>query len=198
VEANHTPVLLRECLELLAVKPGGFYVDGTVGLGGHTAKLLQGSGPDGRVLGVDRDPESLELAAERLVDFSDRLRLVRGDFREIPTLLEGSRPNGILLDLGINSAQLDDAERGFSFRADGPLDMRFDRSFGQTAAEIVNRLPERELADLIYNLGEERASRSIARAIVVAFLASAARPSSPKWCARPPAAAGARVSTRPP
>jgi len=155
-------------MELLAVKPGGFYVDGTVGMGGHTAEMLRRSAPHGRVLGLDRDSESLERAAAGLQAFSDRLRLEQADFRGVPSLLEGARPDGILLDLGISSAQLDDPDRGFSFMADGPLDMRMDRSGGETAAEVVNRLPEKPLADLIYRFGEEPASRSIARAVVAA------------------------------
>jgi 16S rRNA (cytosine1402-N4)-methyltransferase len=161
-------VLLAECLELLAVRPGGFYVDGTVGMGGHTAELLRRSAPGGRVLGLDRDGESLERAGESLREFGGRLSLRQADFRELPGLLGGERPDGVLLDLGISSAQLDDAERGFSFRADGPLDMRMDRSGGETAADVVNRLPEKPLADLIYAFGEEPASRRIARAIVEA------------------------------
>jgi len=166
--ARHQPVLLAETMELLAVRPGGFYVDGTVGLGGHAAEILQRSAPDGRLLGLDRDGETLALAAERLAAFGERAALRQADFRELPELAEGRGADGIVLDLGISSAQLDDPERGFSFQADGPLDMRTDRRFGETAAEIVNRMPERELADLLYALGEEPASRRIARAIVEA------------------------------
>jgi 16S rRNA (cytosine1402-N4)-methyltransferase len=118
------------------------------------------------VLGVDRDAESLARAAADLGEQGARLRLEQADFRDLPALLAGERPDGILLDLGLSSAQLDDAERGFSFRTDGPLDMRMDRSRGETAADVVNRLPEKPLADLIYRFGEERASRRIARAIV--------------------------------
>jgi 16S rRNA (cytosine1402-N4)-methyltransferase len=118
------------------------------------------------VLGIDRDAESLERAAADLGEAAGRLRLEQADFRDLEALLAGERPDGILLDLGISSAQLDDGERGFSFRTDGPLDMRMDRSRGETAADVVNRLPEKPLADLIYRYGEERASRRIARAIV--------------------------------
>lgn len=164
----HQPVLLAEALELLAVKPGGRYVDGTVGLGGHAEALLQASAPSGVLLAVDRDSEALAAAEERLRPWGDRVRLEHGDYREIPRLLKDQRADGILLDLGMSSLQLDSSDRGFSFRAEGPLDMRMDRSQGQTAAELVNRLPERELADLIYRYGEERASRRIARAIVEA------------------------------
>jgi 16S rRNA (cytosine1402-N4)-methyltransferase len=143
-------------------------VDGTVGLGGHAVELLRRSAPDGRLLGIDRDGETLEKARAALLPFESRSRLVHGDYREIPTLLAGERAAGILLDLGISSAQLDAPERGFSFQAQGPLDMRMDRSRGETAAEVVNRTPEPALADLIYRYGEERASRRIARAIVEA------------------------------
>ena len=163
---DHRPVLLDEALELLAVKRGGFYVDGTLGLGGHAAEILRRSAPDGRLLGTDRDAETLSRARGYLAEFGERVRIVHADFRAIPTLLAGHAPDGILLDLGMSSAQLDDPERGLSFQADGPLDMRLDRSEGTTAADIVNRMRERELADLIYRYGEERASRRIARAIV--------------------------------
>jgi 16S rRNA (cytosine1402-N4)-methyltransferase len=165
-DAGHVSVLLAETLELLAVRPGGLWVDGTVGLGGHAAALLRASAPDGRLLGLDRDAETLERARAALVDFGDRARLETGDYREIPARLGDERADGVLLDLGISSAQLDDPERGFSFQADGPLDMRMDRRDGETAADLVNHLPEKELADLIYAYGEERRSRSIARAIV--------------------------------
>lgn len=150
------------------MRPGGLYVDGTVGLGGHAAAILQVSGPGGRLLGVDRDPEALALARRNLSPFGDRVRLLHADYRELPSILGVERPDGILLDLGVSSVQLDTPERGFSFRAEGPLDMRMDRRGGPTAAEVVNRLPEAELADLIYRYGEERSSRRIARRIVQA------------------------------
>jgi 16S rRNA (cytosine1402-N4)-methyltransferase len=165
-DAGHVSVLLAETLELLAVRPGGLWVDGTVGLGGHAAALLRASAPDGRLLGLDRDTETLERARTALGGFGDRVRLDAGDYREIPQRLGEERADGVLLDLGISSAQLDDPERGFSFQSDGPLDMRMDRREGTTAADVVNHLPEKELADLIYAYGEERKSRRIARAIV--------------------------------
>ena len=165
-DAGHVSVLLAETLELLAVRPGGLWVDGTVGLGGHAAALLRASAPDGRLLGLDRDTETLERARTALGDFGARVRLEAGDYREIPERLGDERADGVLLDLGISSAQLDDPERGFSFQSDGPLDMRMDRREGETAADVVNHLPEKELADLIYAHGEERKSRRIARAIV--------------------------------
>ncbi len=168
METRHVPVLLAETMELLAVRSGGFYVDGTVGLGGHAREILERSGPDGRLLGVDRDGETLERARERLAGFGERARYVHADFRELPSLLEGQAPDGILLDLGVSSVHLDTPERGFSFQAEGPLDMRMDRTQHRTAGHIVNRTPEKELADTIYRFGEERASRRIARAIVAA------------------------------
>ena len=162
----HEPVLLAEVLELLRPTDAGFYVDGTVGLGGHAEAVMQRSAPSGRLLGVDRDAETLALAHERLAPFGERVELNHRDFRRLPELLAERRaPDGILLDLGINSVQLDTPERGFAFRSDGPLDMRMDRSQEPPAAELVNRLSERELADLIFRFGEERASRRIARAI---------------------------------
>jgi len=166
VGSGHEPVLLRETLELLAVRPGGSYADGTVGLGGHAAEVLRRSAPDGRLLAVDRDPDALERSRERLAEFGPRVRLAHADWRELPALLGEERPQGVLLDLGVSSLQLDTPERGFSFRADGPLDMRMDRTGGPTAADVVNRMPEAELADVLYHFGEEHASRSIARAIV--------------------------------
>lgn len=165
---EHRPVLLEEALELLAVRPGGKYVDGTLGLGGHAAEVLRRSAPDGRLLATDRDAETLARAREGLSEFGERVRLIQADFRDIPALLGEERADGLLLDLGISSAQLDDPERGLSFQLEGPLDMRLDRSQGMTAAEIVNRTRERELADLVYRFGEEPASRRIARAIVEA------------------------------
>jgi len=168
VESGHASVLLAESLELLAVRPGGLYVDGTVGLGGHAAAILGLGGAGGRLIGLDRDGETLERARERLRPFGERARLVHADYREIPEVLGGERADGILLDLGTSSVQLDTPERGFSFRAEGPLDMRMDRSGGATAADVVNRMSEPDLADVIYRFGEERASRRIARDIVAA------------------------------
>jgi 16S rRNA (cytosine1402-N4)-methyltransferase len=163
---RHQPVLLAEAMELLAVRPGGLYVDGTVGLGGHAAEILRRSAPDGRLVAFDKDPEAIAHARARLRESGDRVRFEHADFREIPDRVAGEAPQGVLLDLGVSSLQLDAAERGFSFNAEGPLDMRMDPTRGFTAAELVNRLPERELADVIYRWGEEHASRRIARAIV--------------------------------
>jgi 16S rRNA (cytosine1402-N4)-methyltransferase len=161
----HEPALRDETLELLAVRPGGFWVDGTVGAGGHAAEILRRSAPDGRLFAADRDAEALAEAAQTLAPFGERATLLQADYRELPGLLE-EPPDGILLDLGVSSLQLDRAERGFSFKSDGPLDMRMDQRGGRTAADVVNRLPEPELADIIYRYGEERAARRIARRIV--------------------------------
>lgn len=165
---THRPVMLEETLGLLDVNPGGLWVDGTVGLGGHAEAILQRTGPDGRLLGCDRDAEALALAHQRLTPFAGRVRLVQADFRELPALLGEERPRGVLLDLGVSSRQLDLPERGFSFRAEGPLDMRLDRSRGETAADVVNRSGERELADILHELGEEPRARRVARCIVEA------------------------------
>ncbi len=165
-DAGHVPVLLAEALELLAVRPGALCVDGTVGLGGHAAAVLRASSPDGRLVGFDRDGETLAAAQARLAEFGTRVRLEQADYREIPERLAGETPDAILLDLGVSSVQLDDPGRGFTFQAEGPLDMRMDRSGGTTAADLVNRMRESDLADLIFEYGDEPASRRIARAIV--------------------------------
>ena len=165
-DAGHVPVLLAETLELLGVRPGGLWVDGTVGLGGHAEAVLRATAPAGRLRGFDRDSEALERARARLLPFGDRVRLEHADYREIPERLAGEAADGILLDLGVSSLQLDDAERGFSFQREGPLDMRMDRTERGSAMELVNRMRESDLADLIHEFGEEPYSRRIARAIV--------------------------------
>jgi 16S rRNA (cytosine1402-N4)-methyltransferase len=165
----HEPVLLREVAELLAVRKGGVYIDGTVGSGGHTLALLERAGPDGFVLGIDADPQSLERAASRLDAWQGRFALVHGNFADIEEIAGArgiGRVDGVLMDLGISSDQLDDPERGFSFAHDGPLDMRTDRSGGPTAADIVNGAEEEELRRILREFGEEPRSRAIARAIV--------------------------------
>jgi 16S rRNA (cytosine1402-N4)-methyltransferase len=168
---RHTPVLLSEVIGGLAPKPGGRYIDGTLGAGGHAAVLLDTSAPDGRLLGIDADAAALAAAGARLARFGPRAALVQGNFRDLGQLARAAgfeRADGVLLDLGVSSHQLDTPERGFSFMADAPLDMRMDPSAGQTAADLVEQLPESTLADLIYRYGEERGSRRIARAIVEA------------------------------
>lgn len=165
----HEPVLLQEVLDGLDVRPGGRYIDATVGDGGHAAALLQHSAPDGRLMGVDRDQDALAFAQQRLAADADRCVWVHDNFEG---LAERAKENGfldvdgVLFDLGVRSDQLDRAERGFSFMQDGPLDMRMDQTEPGTAADLVNGLPEKELADLFFELGEERASRRIARRLV--------------------------------
>jgi 16S rRNA (cytosine1402-N4)-methyltransferase len=165
-EPAHVPVLVAEVLALLRPRPAGRYLDATVGLGGHAAALLTAAGPGASLLGLDRDAEALAAARVRLAPFGDRITLRQARYEELGTVVPADvRFDGILFDLGVSSFQLDDPDRGFSFVREGPLDMRMDRSGGTTAAELLRRLPERELADLIYRWGEERLSRRIARAI---------------------------------
>ncbi len=166
----HVTVLPAETIEALAPHPGGRYLDGTLGGGGHTALLLDASAPDGRVLGIDADVAALARARARLAGavVSGRLVLRQGNFARMDELAReaGFDPvDGIVLDLGLSSDQLADRERGFSFGADAPLDMRFDTSQGQSAADLVNTLDETELADALWRYGEERRSRAIARRI---------------------------------
>lgn len=164
----HQPVLLEEAVHFLAPGPGRLIFDGTLGGGGHTRRLLE---EGACVLAFDQDPEALAAARRVLAPFRDRVALVRRNFRELGEVLEEAGlpgVHGILVDLGVSSRQLDEAERGFSFAADGPLDMRMDPSSATTAADLVNRLDESELADLIFRFGEERRSRRIARFIVEA------------------------------
>ncbi len=168
----HEPVLYQETLSALAVIPGGSYIDGTVGAGGHASGILERSSPDGRLLGLDQDPTALALARTRLAPFGARALLVHANFATLGEVAAASgfpAVDGVLLDLGVSSMQLDTAERGFSFMADAALDMRMDPSgAGPTAADLVNSLPEGELADILYRYGEEPASRRIARRIVAA------------------------------
>ncbi len=166
---RHLPVLPRETLALLAAQPGEVVVDATVGQGGHAEALLEAIGPAGRLLGIDRDPAALDAAGRVLARFGGRFVALRGDHRDFARLLgdAGVRlVDGVLLDLGVSSAQLDDPERGFSFSADGPLDMRMDPDSELTAARLLAELSEQELARIFWRYGEERRSRAIARAIV--------------------------------
>lgn len=172
----HTPVLLAESLGLLAPRSGGFYCDATVGLGGHAEAILEASAPDGRLVGVDRDPVALAHAERRLRRFEDRVILRRGRFSELPALLSDLRHpqrgaegtgllDGLLLDIGVSSLQLDEPGRGFSFRESGPLDMRMDPESGPSAVELLRALTEAELAQLLRELGEQPRARAVARAI---------------------------------
>ncbi|MBI5365124.1 MAG: 16S rRNA (cytosine(1402)-N(4))-methyltransferase RsmH [Planctomycetes bacterium] len=169
---RHVPVLAREVVAFFAALPRelqeGWIVDGTLGLGGHTAELLDAL-PNARVLGVDQDEQALTVAKERLARFGERVRFARGRMSELDELVqrEAIEPvAGFLFDVGVSSLQLDEATRGFSFQADGPLDMRMDRSRDRNAADIVNRWDESDLADLFYYEGEETRARVVARAIV--------------------------------
>ena len=167
-EPVHHPVLLDETMQFLNVVPGGTYVDGTLGEGGHTERLLDASAPDGVVLGIDRDPRSLAVARRRLSRHGDRAVLAHGNYADMLRIAGDHairEVDGILLDLGFSSRQVNIAGYGFSFQTDEPLDMRYDRA-GETAADIVNGANETDLADLIFQFGEERRSRAIARAIV--------------------------------
>jgi 16S rRNA (cytosine1402-N4)-methyltransferase len=175
-EPQHLPVMLEECLYHLALPAGGGVVDGTVGLGGHAVRLLEAVGPAGRLLGLDRDPHALNLAEERLCAAAETwgwsnfpVRTHRTDFRHLAEALrelDVAEVDGVLLDLGVSSMQLDQGERGFSFRRDGPLDMRMDPNAPVSASTLVNELPETELASILWELGEERYSRRIAKRIV--------------------------------
>jgi 16S rRNA (cytosine1402-N4)-methyltransferase len=165
---GHRPVLLRETIELLAAKRGGLFVDCTVGLGGHSEAILQATS-DAQVLGFDRDEEALTLARQRLAPYGSRFRAVHADFRELTRVLataEIRQVRGVLADLGVSSLQLDSPSRGFSFRHDAPLDMRMDVTSGETAAQLLGRLSEVDLARIIFEYGEERRARRIARWIV--------------------------------
>lgn len=171
---GHRPVLWREVTEILTAHRPNVIVDCTVGLGGHASAILDALVPQEQgvsLLGIDHDEENLRKAKELLGRFGERVRLFHANFADLPDVLAAAgveAADAIVADLGVASTQIDDPSRGLSFQADGPLDMRMDRSAGATAEELVNELPERELADLIYQLGEERYSRRIAAAIVAA------------------------------
>jgi 16S rRNA (cytosine1402-N4)-methyltransferase len=176
--SGHVPVLLKEAIDFLAVKRGGTYLDATVGLGGHSYEIAKRLGAPGHLIGFDKDPAALEKARELLAPVDSRqslvvsgpdwptITLLHRSFAEIANDQRPATIDGILADLGVSSLQLGDAKRGFSFQADGPLDMRMNTMSGDTAEQVVNHIDERELADVIYEFGEERRSRRIARAIV--------------------------------
>lgn len=166
---THIPVMLQETMKLLGPEPGGIYVDGNLGLGGHSGEILRLSDPDGRVVGFDCDEEALALARQRLAPYGERFIGCHSNFTTMAETLDEmgvKEVDGILLDLGVSSLQLDSPDRGFSFRQKGPLDMRMDPSQGETAADLLNRLPEEDLADIFYHFGEERQARRIAAAVV--------------------------------
>jgi 16S rRNA (cytosine1402-N4)-methyltransferase len=169
VVSGHRPVLYQNVLQALRPKPGGRYVDGTLGAGGHAWGILRTSSPDGLLLGIDVDPQALALAKARLAEFGPRAIIVQASYATLGQQLAGlgwAAVDGMVLDLGLSSMQLDTPERGFSFQSDAMLDMRFDPHNPTSAADLVNRLDEKELADLIYRYGEEPNARRIARAIV--------------------------------
>ena len=168
IGAPHRPVLLEETLKFLAPERGGLFVDCTVGLGGHSEAILKSSN-DTRVIGLDLDKAALEYSRQRLAPFGERFRAFQVNFRAIAEVLRQANerePSGILVDLGVSSLQFDSPERGFSFRYDAPLDMRMDPTQGLTAADLLQQLPESEIARIIFEFGEERHSRRIARRIV--------------------------------
>jgi 16S rRNA (cytosine1402-N4)-methyltransferase len=194
MEVGHVPVLLEPAIDFLNVRRGGSYLDATTGLAGHSFAIAKLLGAQGHLIGFDKDPKALEQARRRLNEPPDDLKqdwptitLIHASFAEVGERIEAGSLDGLLADLGVSSLQLGDPARGFSFQAEGPLDMRMNPDAGQTAEQVVNRLDERTLADVIYEFGEERRSRRIARAIVRArpihttrqlaeVIAAAARP----------------------
>jgi len=168
-DPRHIPVMADEVLFWLVNEGARIYLDCTVGYSGHAERILEETGPDSRLIGLDRDAAAIAASRDRLARFGDRVRLFYGHFRGLKQHLAASgigRVNGILFDLGVSSVQLEEPARGFSFQGDSPLDMRMDQSMSGTAADLVNRWPEAQLADTIFQFGEERFSRRIARAIV--------------------------------
>jgi len=168
-EQMHIPVLLQEIINALQPRSGAIYIDGTVGAGGHTAAILTASAPDGQVFGFDQDSKALEIAAHQLAEFGERVHLLQSNFDRLGDMVRRYHippADGVVLDLGVSSMQLEQPERGFSFQLDGPLDMRMNPAAKQAAVELVNNLSAKELADLIYQYGEEPQSRRIASAIV--------------------------------
>ena len=172
-DERHVPVLFKEALDFLSVRTGGTYVDCTLGLAGHAEGMVRQLGSAGHLIGFDRDPEALELAkvrlqrvCEELGNQAPQISLIGEAFSHIAEHVRAASIDGLLADFGASSLHFDEARRGFSFQADGPLDMRFDPRSGPTAEQVVNQASERELADLIFSLGEERRSRTVARAIV--------------------------------
>jgi 16S rRNA (cytosine1402-N4)-methyltransferase len=166
--ARHDPVMIDRVTDLLRPRPGGIYLDATLGLGGHAERLLQASAPDGRVVGLDRDPAALALAGQRLAWAGGRLRAVNASFADLASVagrLGLEAVDGVLYDLGVSSLRLDEGERGFSYRADAPLDMRMDPTAGITAAEVLATYPRAELARILREYGEERFAGRIARVL---------------------------------
>lgn len=167
--AGHVSVLLDECIEYLNIKPDGIYVDGTLGLGGHSSEIAKRLGEGGRLIAIDRDLASIERASARLAPWADRVTIVHGNFRDVAAILDEQgieAVDGMLFDLGVSSPQLDDGQRGFSYMQDAPLDMRMDPSDNVDAWFIVNRWPEEKIARILRDYGDERYAKRIASAIV--------------------------------
>ncbi len=167
---THYSVLLAESIEALRIRPEGLYVDGTLGLGGHSLEIARRL-TTGHLFAIDQDARAIQAAGERLKEYADRVTLLHGNFRDLPALLQSqgvAAVDGILLDLGVSSPQLDDGERGFSYRIDAPLDMRMDTQASLTAWDVVNTWPEARLKEILYQYGEERYAPRIARAIAQA------------------------------
>jgi len=169
-QVGHVSVLLKEAIDFLTIRRGGTYIDATLGLGGHSFEIAKRLGPQGHLIGFDKDPNAIELARQRLSriggDDRPKITLLHGSYAEVPQHVPAASADGLLADLGVSSLQFGDAARGFSFQAEGPLDMRMDPHAGRTADQVVNHMREQDLANVIYEFGEERRSRRIARAIV--------------------------------
>lgn len=171
MEFKHVSVLLNETIESLAINPHGVYVDGTLGGGGHSFEIAKRLASDGRLIGIDRDEAAIKAAGERLADFGEKVRIVRGNYADMTEIVRNlgyTHVDGIVLDLGVSSYQLDTKDRGFSYRVDAPLDMRMDQRETRTASDIVNNASERELFRIIRDYGEERFAQNIAKHIVQA------------------------------
>jgi 16S rRNA (cytosine1402-N4)-methyltransferase len=163
---GHIPVLVEEVMTFLRCEPGRTYVDATLGGGGHASEILKRTAPDGVVIGMEWDEEALSEARNTLMPFGDRVKIFRGNFIHLPDFIKAESVDGILLDLGLSSIQVEKAERGFSFKGEGPLDMRMDQRLNHTAAHLINRLSSEELEYTLSQYGEERWAKRIARAIV--------------------------------
>lgn len=166
---KHTPVMVEEVIRFLNLSPQGCFIDGTIGGGGHAKAILEASGPSGKLLGIDRDQDAVKAAQENLKAFGNRVKVVRGEFSNLGKLISETDfdcANGMLLDLGVSSYHLDEARRGFGFGREGPLDMRMDSHCGMNAADIIRAIDEEELAKIIFEYGEDRHARRIARGII--------------------------------
>ena len=166
INFEHYSVMLNECIDGLNIRPDGLYVDCTAGGGGHSFAIASRLNENGRLIAIDRDSDAIEAVKQRLAPFSDRVEIVKSNFCELKTNMNGRSPDGVLIDLGISSHQIDVAERGFSYLKDAPLDMRMNRDDPLSAYDVVNTYSEQKLADVIFKYGEERFSRRIASAIV--------------------------------